>query len=183
MQPQRDTSQQLYKQSVIRSLNVLREYYHRRFGELAVGKLMSQDFEEAMQIGGSFVDIHYSLNGVFREEVDTNIFERLGWAPIDHNKKMFELLEEQGNAEYQLRSKEVRQYIKNVGLEGSVEEIIDGMNKTVKRVTMWPDTSAIESGNAFRCWQVLQCDNAAMLAFALDYVDRWKKYNKLFGDL
>ena len=146
------------KESIMKDLDILRDIYQQKYGELAVGHQLLPFFQEAYD------------------------FKMLHWKPVDHFGEMFKLLEEQTGREYQFRKEAVRQYIRDSGLEENTQDIIDGMNRTAQRVTIWPDTRAMESGNPLRCWQVLQSDGKAMLEFALNYVDRWQWYNQLFGD-
>jgi len=137
-------------------LTTRREYYQRKYGELAVGKEMLPHFQQVYD------------------------FKALGWEPIDHYGRMVELLEEEIPRETQWRKEAVHQYIQDLGLGDHTDEIIDGMNKTAERVTIWKDSEALFSGNVLRARQVLLHDSDALINFALNYVDRWKMYNEIF---
>jgi len=167
------------KNYIMYGLDLLREDYQQEFGELAVGRKLMEYTLEAMESGNKRIRIR---NGswVTEEILDKDFFRRNGMVPVDHFEEMYNLLDKQLETEYQFRRQSVREYIKDLGLGPHTEEIIDGLNQTAERVTIWPDTIAKESCNPLRCREVLQHDGRAVLQFALDYVDRWQMYNQLF---
>ena len=159
METSLDTLKVFRRNSLSRELATRRASYQQKYGKLAVGMQLLPHFQKIYD------------------------FKALGLEPIDHYEEMVKLLEEEIPRQFQWRKEAVRQYIKDAGLEKNTDKIIEGMNKTAQRVTMWQDTGASESGNVLRARQVLLHDSKALINFALDYVDRWQMYNELFSDV
>lgn len=103
------------------------------------------------------------------------------------NIKIFNILYEnliydQVIDESKFKERFVRIYIHGLGLAKKTDEILGGLNKTIDKVRLFPYSSVAESGNLSECREVILADENAMLNFALNYVDKWQKYNQLFGN-
>lgn len=151
-------------------------------------------FERVFQIG----EMEYPL-GVLRRSFDdrlTRISERAETGeqllergvPIIGSRmeldfltrqEKYEFLSDKYVAEFTYRSGVIRGKIMGLGLESQMQEIIDGMNISCKRVLV---SELPRQANLNRIQQYLEENSDAFLRFALDYVDRWVMYDKLFGE-
>lgn len=113
------------------------------------------------------------------EREDPDFFKRYYMQPLNHIEEILKLIEKEAESEMKIRRKAVRNYIAQQCLTKYQDDIIQGMNRTAKRVTLW-DNEQETSILVLRL--VAQHDNSALLDFAFDYVDRWKMYNELFGE-
>ena len=111
--------------------------------------------------------------------VDPNFFGRYCIQPVKHQEEILNKIKEEAKSEMGIRKGAVRDYIALKGLTKHQDEIIQGMNRTCKRVTLWDDE---QEAPVLLLRLIAQHDNSALLDFAFDYVDRWKMYNELFGD-
>lgn len=81
-------------------------------------------------------------------------------------------------AEFAYRSGLTRGKIIGLGLEESMPDIINGMNKSSSRIQT-SDLASFTSAEHYQ--QICRADSDALLRFGLDYVDRWVMYNNLFN--
>jgi hypothetical protein len=68
--------------------------------------------------------------------------------------------------------------IKNKGLEKYSEKIIDDMNKTIRTMN---DAQKGYASQTNKIPDNLLSNSDYALIYGLDYIDKWKMYNKLFG--
>jgi hypothetical protein len=131
-----------------------RDKYDIEFGKAVFGKVFAQSIE--VENPGLFKELHLK--------------------PLDFNEEMFRLIEEETESELMIRKRAVRDYISKQGLAKYQDDIIQGMNKTARRVTALED----QETSLLILRLIVQHDSFALLEFVFNYVDKWKMYNRLF---
>ena len=127
-----------------------------------------------------FGKLIFAGNVVRRIEIeDSDFFKRYSIQPLNHVEEILKLIRKEAESEMKIRREAIRNYITQEGLTKYQEDIIQGMNKTAKRVTLWDDE---QEASILILRLIAQHDNSALLEFAFDYVDKWEMYNELFGE-
>lgn len=148
------TTQLEYAQEEIRRQ---RDLYDRKCGRLILGANYVKDMKTE----------------------DPDFFERNYIQPLNFGEEMTKLIRKEVELELKIRRDAVKNYIAQQGLTKYSDGIIQGMNKSCRRVTLW-DGNQETSPLILRL--IAQHDSSALLEFAFNYVDRWKMYNELFGE-
>jgi hypothetical protein len=148
--------------------------YDARYSELIMADRIFADIG-----AGKEFPVHWkSGRMVFQSVMNYEFFERHHIERINPIEEMMNLLEQELKEELEMRRSFIRDYIKIQGLEKHTREIIEGMNKTCHRVTIGNDYPVRHPINV----RVVSLhDSFALLQFGLNYVDRWKMYNELWG--
>lgn len=169
------------KKEILQELDSLRVSWDWRLVEILVGARLTEELEDRIAEGGHYIRL---INGAWvnLERLDEGFLARHSLKLRDHAEEMVNHLEEQGEKEYAYRRDSIRRYIAGKGLRDFTDEIIEGLNRSAKRVVMGTDTRAFDSGNFFRWRNVLLSDYREMLKVGLEYVDRWKKYHEIDWD-
>ena len=151
----------------------LREYYDLRWGELLFSQGLQNLIKENIEAETPLpVELSYGGGMNIPEVHDEGFYERNGIVPINIYDKMFDLLREEQEAEFQLRRERIRNYIGQLGFGDQTSEIINGMNKTAQRVVI--PVEDVHNSHPFVLRTVMQSNSDSLLDFGLRYVERWK---------
>lgn len=119
-----------------------------------------------------------------RENAHRQIAECRAWydseiGKLSPSEAMLNLLNQQTKSELKIRSVSIGDYIQKQGLTEYQEDIIQGMSKSLKRVTLYDDSQEV---NFLSFRKICEHDSSAILDYAFDYVDRFKMYHELWGE-
>lgn len=151
-----DTNQ-MTRESAYRKLAVSREYYHSEWGPLILGAQITGDI------------IH---------EIEPNILRYSGFRPYNHAGAMVEVLQREQKNEMNIASETVRDHMARLGILAHKNEIIYGLNKSMGRVQLWDDS---QRTHLLILRAIMHHDSTSLVDFGIEYVERWKMYNELFG--
>mgnify|MGYP006413187513 CR=1 FL=1 len=93
------------------------------------------------------------------------------------SRRRRELLNGELVAEFGYRSGLIRGKIIGLGLLEHMGEIVEGMNQCADRICP-SDKSQFKTGQDYQ--HNTRANSDALLAFGMDYIDRWVMYNDLF---
>nr|MBA4405482.1 hypothetical protein [Nanoarchaeum sp.] len=119
------------------------------------------------------------MKNILTEITDHFDYTKEYLAPLGTRK--FDLAAQESAALFYYRSGLIRGKIIGLGLEQSMEDIIDGMNITHERVIP-TDIHILDSFCDGKSSQHSRAAHYELLKFGLDYVDKWVMYNNLFAE-